>query len=120
MSAQPPLSGQLREADGPAFHEPWEAQAFATTLLLHQRGLFSWSEWTGALAAQIAAAQARGEPDLGDSYYRHWLAALESIVTVKGMCSGADLQHYRHAWHQAAERTPHGAPIELQPGDFRG
>ena len=28
------------------------------------------------------------------------------------------LHRYRDAWDHAADRTPHGAPIELTPGDF--
>jgi len=31
-----------RDADGPVFREPWEAQAFAMALTLHERGLFTW------------------------------------------------------------------------------
>jgi len=120
VSAWAALPGQPRDADGPVFLEPWEAQAFATVLLLHQRGLFSWSEWSAALAEQIAAATARGEPGPGDTYYRHWLAALEGIIDRKGACSDAELRRYRRAWHRAATRTRHGESIELQPEDLRG
>ena len=49
-----------RDADGPVFREPWEAQAFAITLALHERGLFTWTEWAAALAAEIKRAQAGG------------------------------------------------------------
>jgi nitrile hydratase accessory protein len=48
---------------------------------LHQRGLFTWSEWAKALAEEIANAQAAGDPDLGDTYYRHWVAALEKLIS---------------------------------------
>jgi nitrile hydratase accessory protein len=107
-----------RDEDGPLFREPWEAQAFAMALALHQRGLFTWSEWAAALAAQIEAAQVHGDPDLGDTYYRHWLAALEGLVAAKGAGSIAELARYRDAWDHAADRTPHGQPIVLQAGDF--
>jgi nitrile hydratase accessory protein len=120
VSSPAVLAGQPQDADGPVFREPWEAQAFATTLMLHQRGLYTWSEWAEALAGQIAAAAARGEQDLGDRYYHHWLAALESIIARKGASSGAELRRYRRAWQSAAERTRHGLPIELQAEDFRG
>lgn len=119
----PPLAlapGMPRNADGPVFNAPWEAQAFAMTLALHERGLFSWSEWAEVLAAQIAAAQAAGDPDTGDTYYRHWLAALESLVARKGASSEDELARYRHAWDHAADRTPHGQPIELRGEDFPG
>ena len=113
-------SGQPREDDGPVFREPWEAQAFAMTLALHQRGLFSWTEWAEALARQIRTAQATGDADLGDTYYRHWLAALEGLVAAKGASSMEELTRYQGAWSHAADRTPHGQSIELQPGDFPG
>jgi nitrile hydratase accessory protein len=104
--------------DAPVFREPWEAHAFALVVKLHERGLFSWREWADALAAQIAAAQARGDPDLGDTYYRHWLAALESLVASKGAASPDELTRTASAWDHAADRTPHGQPIELRPQDF--
>ena len=106
--------------DGTAvFREPWEAQAFAIVLMLHERGIFTWQEWADALAAQIARAQGDGDPDRGDTYYEHWLHALESLVAEKGISSKAELDRYRNAWDHAADRTPHGQQIELQPGDFR-
>lgn len=100
------------------FREPWEAHAFAMTLALHERGVFTWPEWTEALAAQIAAAHARGDADLGDTYFRHWLAALEALVAAKGTTTADELARTRDAWDRAAERTPHGRPIELQERDF--
>lgn len=113
-----PLPGMPSDGNGPVFREPWEAHAFALAVSLHARGLFTWPEWAAALAAQIEAAQAAGDPDLGDTYYRHWLAALEVLVEGKGASSRAELERHRRAWHRAAERTPHGRPIELQPPDF--
>ena len=119
MSAAPPATPGLPPgSDAPVFREPWEAQAFATTLMLHERGLFSWSEWAAALAQQISGARAGGDADLGDTYYHHWLAALESLVAAKGAGSEQELRRYRQAWDQAAHRTPHGQPIALAPGDF--
>ena len=107
-----------RDDGGPVFREPWEAHAFAMALTLHDRGVFTWSEWAAALASEIKRAQAAGDPDRGDTYYRHWLAALERLVAEKGVTDPASLARYRNAWDHAAERTPHGQPIELQPGDF--
>ncbi len=107
-----------RDAEGPVFREPWEAQAFAMTLALHERGLFSWPEWAAMLGEEIKRAQAAGDPDTGETYYRHWLNALERIVAAKGLADVTMLARYRHAWHHAADRTPHGTPIELRPDDF--
>jgi nitrile hydratase accessory protein len=104
--------------EGPVFREPWEAQAFAMALVLHQRGLFSWTEWAAALAAEIKRAQAAGDADTGETYYRHWLATLERLVADKGVATAATQHRYRDAWDHAADRTPHGAPIELRPEDF--
>jgi nitrile hydratase accessory protein len=107
-----------RDADGPVFRAPWEAQAFAMALALHQRGVFTWSEWAAALSEEIKRAQAKGDPDTGETYYLHWLATLERLVAEKGVTDVAALRRYRDAWDQAAERTPHGTPIALKPEDF--
>ena len=109
-----------RDAGGPVFREPWEAQAFAMTVALNRRGLFSWPEWAAILAAEIKRAQAAGDPDRGDTYYHHWLAALERLVAEKGVTDPATLRRYRDAWDHAADRTPHGTPIELRKEDFEG
>jgi len=114
--AVPGMPGDDR---GPVFREPWEAQAFAMAVALNERGLFSWNEWAAALGEEIKRAQAAGDPDLGTTYYRHWLAALERLVAQKGVASLATLSRYRDAWDRAAERTPHGTPIELRPEDFQ-
>ena len=108
------------DAEGPVFREPWEAQAFAMALALHERGLFSWSEWAATLSAEIKRAQAAGDPDTGETYYRHWLAALERLIAEKGVTTSETLHRYRDAWDHAADRTPHGTPIELRPEDFAG
>jgi nitrile hydratase accessory protein len=106
------------DAEGPTFREPWEAQAFALALALHQRGVFTWPEWAATLGDEIKRAQAAGDPDTGDTYYHHWLAALERLVTSKGVSDESTLARYRDAWDHAADRTPHGLPVELRPDDF--
>ncbi len=112
------VPGIPRDAQGPVFREPWEAQAFSMALALHQRGLFTWPEWAATLADEIKRAQAAGDPDTGETYYRHWLAALERLVAEKGIASLETQTRYRDAWDRAADRTPHGTPIELSPDDF--
>ena len=89
------------------FAEPWEAQAFALVVSLNERGLFTWDEWTQAVAA---AAE--------EGYYERWLATLERLLVERGTTDEATLARYRHAWEHAADRTPHGTPIELAPEDF--
>ena len=112
------LKGLPVKDNSPVFREPWEAQAFSMTLALYERGLFTWNEWAQALSAQILAAQAQGDPDLGNTYYRHWLSAIEALVNVKGISSPEELGRYQQAWNHAADRVPHGQPIELRAGDF--
>ena len=112
------LPGIPRGPEGPVFREPWEAEAFAMAVALHERGLFAWSEWTAVLADEIRRAQAKGDPDTGETYYRHWLAALERIVAEKGVTDARTLGRYRGAWDRAADRTPHGTAVELRPEDF--
>jgi nitrile hydratase accessory protein len=118
LEATRAVPGVPRDNDGPVFREPWEAQAFAMALALHARGLFTWKEWAETLAGEIKRAQAQGDPDTGETYYRHWLATLERLIAAKGVAT-SDTQHrYRDAWDHAADRTPHGSPIELKPEDF--
>jgi nitrile hydratase accessory protein len=108
-----------RDANGPVFREPWEAHAFAMALALHDRGLFAWTEWAAKLGEEIKKAQAAGDPDTGETYYRHWLATLERIVAEKGVTTAQALAQHHDAWERASHRTPHGKPIELRAEDFR-
>ena len=110
---QAELPGLPHDGDGPVFNAPWEAQAFAMTLALHERGEFSWQEWAETLAAVIGEVKRRGEADTGADYYRHWMTALERIAARKGIVTEALLQERRELWEAAARKTPHGQPIQL-------
>jgi nitrile hydratase accessory protein len=107
------VPGLPGDADGPVFRAPWEAQAFAMTVALHEKGLFSWGEWAATLSAEITRAKAAGDPDTGETYYRHWLAALEHLVVAKGTATADGLKDMAAAWDRAARATPHGQPILL-------
>jgi nitrile hydratase accessory protein len=113
------VPGFPHDTGGPVFREPWEAQAFAMTLALYDRGLFTWPEWAEMLAGEIKRAHEHGDPDTGETYYHHWLAALERMVAEKRVTDTQTLSRYQDAWDHAADRTPHGMPIELRPDDFR-
>jgi nitrile hydratase accessory protein len=113
------LPGVPRDANGPVFRAPWEAYAFAMALALHEKGLFAWTEWSAMLGEEIKKAQAAGDPDTGETYYRHWLATLERMVAAKGAASAQALAQHYQAWERAMQRTPHGKPIELCAEDFR-
>jgi len=101
------------DGEAPVFREPWEAQAFALVVVLHQRGLFTWAQWAQALSASIARAGEAGDPDTGDRYYHHWLEALERLVVERGLAPALALGALRQAWRTASEITPHGQPVAL-------
>ena len=101
------------DVDGPVFAEPWQAQAFALAVSLREDGVFSWSQWCAALNAEISAARAAGDPDLGDGYYHHWLRALEALVTSTGLLDQREIEVRKEAWDRAQRATPHGEPIAL-------
>ncbi len=112
------VPGVPHQDAAPVFDEPWQAQAFALAVSLQQKGLFTWSEWGDTLGAEIRKAVAAGDPDDGSTYYTHWMATLEKLVAEKGLANEETLARYAAAWGRAAERTPHGEPIDLQAGDF--
>ncbi|MEP7365032.1 MAG: nitrile hydratase accessory protein [Acidobacteriota bacterium] len=102
-----------RDEGGPVFAEPWQAQAFAMAVRLSEQGYFTWKEWAAALAGELQAAVDRGEPDDGARYYEHWLAALERVVTGKGLADSESLEQRKEAWADAYRDTPHGQPVVL-------
>jgi nitrile hydratase accessory protein len=81
------------------FAEPWEAQAVALVVKLSEQGHFTWKEWPSALADELKAAADRGEPDDGSRYYRHWLAALERLVTVSKRLNSHVDEPVKHGNH---------------------
>ena len=103
-----------RDTEGPVFREPWEAQVFAITVTLHEAGHFTWDEWANRLGQEISDAVAAGDADLGDTYYRHWLAALEGLCSEKGIVTAELLSRRTDAWSEAYRSTPHGQPVVLE------
>lgn len=91
------------------FDAPWQAQAFAMTVALYERGVFTWPEWTAALSEALT-----GDEDDGAGYYTCWLAALESLLDRKVGTTGSQRATLARAWERAAEATPHGQPIRLE------
>ena len=102
-----------RDADGPVFAEPWQAQAFALAVALERRGAFGWDEWVSTLAAEIAAHPAGDGEDAGAAYYRQWLAALEAMVAAKSLAGQTEMARRKEEWRLAYLHTPHGQPVEL-------
>jgi nitrile hydratase accessory protein len=107
------LQGLPCDKEGPVFDEPWQAKAFALAVRLSEAGYFSWAEWTAFLSQEIRSAGERGDPDLGSSYYHHWLRALERLCETKGFVKSADTIIRQEQWRQAYLHTPHGQPVEL-------
>lgn len=114
------VPGIPRDEEGPVFREPWEAQTFAMALALYRAGLFQWREWAAMLAEEIKRAQASGDLDTGETYYRHWQTTLERMIVERGLTDPHAIDRYSSAWTHAARRTPHGMPIELRSEDFIG
>jgi nitrile hydratase accessory protein len=102
-----------RDPEGPVFNEPWEAQAFALAVRLSETGCFTWPEWVEVFSQEIKAAQEQGDPDLGDTYYHHWLNALERLCADKGLVGREAMRRRQEEWRRAYHNTPHGQPIDL-------
>jgi nitrile hydratase accessory protein len=108
--------GVPRDADGPVFAEPWQAQVFALAVRLSEAGYFTWREWADELAVVLREAATREPRDDGSHYYDHWLSALERLCLSKGLTNLQVLNERSMAWAEAYRRTPHGRPVELSGG----
>jgi len=99
------------EGEEPVFQEPWEAQAFALVVRLHENGVFSWNEWADLLGEEIRA-------DSGSTpYYQLWFQALEKIAAEKLQITGEETARRKSEWQAALLATPHGEPVELRNGN---
>ena len=105
--------GLPHDDDGPAFAEPWQADALAIVVALIEAGVFTAAEWSEALGTAISSAQAAGDPARGDTYYGHWVVALESLCVERGLALVDAVDERQAAWQRAYEQTPHGQPVEL-------
>ena len=112
MSAFDPLAlpGLPRDKQGPIFAEPWQAQAFALAVRLNAEDAFSWTDWAAALSRELA----RHPGDDGSGSFLHWVSALETLATERGLVTVADLVSRKDAWAEAYRHTPHGKPVELR------
>ena len=107
------LPSDLTDADEPVFAEPWQAQAFAMTITLYERGLFSWSEWAETLSLKLEERASVGDDQAGQHYYEDWLAALELLVSSRTDIRSAALVDLKDNWEQAYRTTPHGEKVTL-------
>lgn len=91
-AALPRSNGEL------VFEQPWQGRAFGLAVALHQAGCYEWRAFQQRLIAEIEAG---GDNDRSaDDYYRHWLTALEKLLTEKGLVDTGELtsrmMQYRH------------------------
>lgn len=103
-----------KDDEGPIFAEPWQAHAFALAVKLCDDGHFKWQEWVDVFSKEVKNAQAAGDPDLGNTYYNHWLNCLEHMITERHIIQNRDIVTRKEAWRQAYLNTPHGQPVELK------
>lgn len=106
--SRPELPAAIDEA---VFSEPWQAEAFAMVVALHERGVFSWAEWAERLSAEVKRPGAAAD---GSDYYERWLEALERLLDEKGLAGHDEVDVVAAAWARAAHATPHGKPILLE------
>ena len=96
----------MKAPEPAVFEAPWQAQAFALVVKLNEAGAFTWSEWAEVFARELGRGQ-------DTEYWNAWLAALEQLVTSRGLAPAASLADRKTAWAEAYRRTPHGRPVEL-------
>ena len=102
--------GETTAVPDQPFTEPWQAQAFAMTVHLHQQGVFTWSQWADALSTQLHQPDAATD---GSDYYHRWVDALNELVVDHSITTPSEINALADAWSRAAHATPHGQPIEL-------
>lgn len=102
--------------EGPAFSEPWQAEAFALTMQLSRMGHFTWADWVSAFSAEIEASPQTADEDINTAYYRQWAQALEKIVAARGLMSNDEVADYQEHWRRSYFHTEHGKPIEFRKG----
>ncbi len=107
------LGPLARRDDEPAFDEPWQAQVLALAANLIDQGVFSNSQWSDALGAELKRAESEGEPDVPRTYYQSALAALETLLAIDARIAADSLNARVDAWRRAYLNTPHGQPVEL-------
>lgn len=109
------MTGDATDQPMPAqpFAAPWHAAAFAMTVHLHAKGLFSWQDWADALSRALAGDERAGSLDGSDDYYNAWLVALQELLATNGVTAMPEINSVMKAWEAAYLATPHGAPVRL-------
>jgi len=74
------------EHDEPVFHEQWEKKVFAMQSAASGQGLYSGAEFRHAIERMNWLHY------LESSYYEHWLTAIETLLSEKGIISREELE----------------------------
>lgn len=98
-----------QDDEGPVFNAPWEARAFGLAVQLNQSGVFEWSDWVEKFNQQIQIAQSQGDPDLGDTYYNHWLLTLEGILLDKKLVNLKEIESREESILDEIKHIQHSA-----------
>ncbi len=75
-AALPRKNGEL------VFEEAWQGRLFGLTVAMSHGARFEWRDFQRELIAEIAHAERHRD---GSTYYERWLAALERLLTAKGL-----------------------------------
>ena len=70
------------------FEAPWEGRAFGMAVALSDRHVYHWDEFRSHLIDEITMADASSA---GTTYYERWTAALEALLTARGVITRAEL-----------------------------
>ena len=101
----------VNSAEAPVFAEPWQAEAFATAVVLSRAGAFTWKEWAETFALEIKQHPQAPDEDANAAYYRQWLAALETLLCARGLITAPDLADTQEHWRRSYVNTAHGSPV---------
>ncbi len=96
------------------FSEPWQAELFAITLNLCQRGIFEWDDWTECLGRSLKRGKKKHKDDLVN-YFTNWIYALEEKLIEKKVAELKKIKNIENAWRDAISKTPHGKKVEISP-----
>lgn len=95
------------------FSEPWHAQTLAMAQALVAAGHATAEDWAKALGRALSEAEADGQPDTEETYFRAALTAVERLAFERTSLTREALQVRKEAWANAYRQTPHGAPVAL-------
>jgi nitrile hydratase accessory protein len=101
------MEGQLaipRKNGEPVFTAPWEARAFGMAVVLNEKQVYAWRQFSQSLATEIAHAEQHG---VHSSYYERWYAALEKLVTAAGLVTPEEIET-RTAEYVSGAHNEHG------------